>query len=172
MSTILGFDPSPHRLGWAALDEDTLTLIGYGVIDLTQGAGWLDTRVAYALMRIAERHRNVTHWFREQPMSARAGYGAGMSAGYVCAIVDRAAMKRWRFAARIEQANGTGPAGIRPQEWRVLNDLPGNAKKAECAARAAELADDPMLAVKQDAADAYLIARAGYLLMHPEEVAA
>lgn len=87
--------------------------------------------------------------------------------GYVCAVLDRAATTLWRFAARIEAADGRRAGGVTPQEWRIAADLKGNAPKDACAERAAELAGEPLLAHKQDAADAYLIARAGYQLMHP-----
>jgi hypothetical protein len=152
MAVVVGFDPSPLRLGWAAVDVDTGVCVALGCVDVSvRDGGWHDQQIAAAVGHVDRQIRaageDVTCWCREEPMtrfvSQAKRYGA------TDAYVDQAARRAWPYAMIVD------PVG--PTEWRrVLGYRPGAVGKREALDRASCYDPD----CGQDAADALAVAEA------------
>lgn len=153
---LIGLDPSPLRLGWAAVDIDTGTPIDAGCHDIsTPSGGWADQQILAAAVTIrqtlADQRHNITAWCREEPMTRFPN--VAKAHGYTCGLVDAMVRRTWPWAIIIT------PIG--PTEWRRVCGLPGNAPKRAVLDAAGDLTGNPELR-DQDAADALLVARAAW----------
>lgn len=152
---LVGLDPSPLRLGWAAVTIDDGTPVAYGTEDISvPGHGWADTQIVYATQRIWRQldhgGHHVTAWTREEPMTRFPS--VAKQHGYTCGLVDAMVRRQWPWAIVIT------PVG--PTEWRRLCGLPGNAPKTVVLGVARGLTSIDL--DDQDAADALLVARAAW----------
>lgn len=153
---LVGLDPSPLRLGWAAVNIDTGNPAAHGCESIAvPSAGWADTQITHAARRIWRTLDNhgchVTAWCREEPMTKFAR--VAKAHGYTCGLVDAMVRRQWPWAIVI--------GSIGPTEWRRLCGLPGNAPKGVVLEEARTLIGDELLE-DQDAADALLVARAAW----------
>ena len=151
-AVILGFDPSPNRLGWSAIDTATGDHVAGGCESLVRsGGGWHDEQIAGAISNVwwHLRHAQVTrvaYVCREEPITRIVSMSKRY--GETSALVDEAAREMW------PEANHMAP--FIPTEWRAINDLPAGKDGKAAAARDAAAAAGH--AVTQDEADAYMVA--------------
>jgi Holliday junction resolvasome RuvABC endonuclease subunit len=165
-SLLLGLDVSPRRLGWGMVDLVTGEPVACGMepIDLPDH-GWHHKQVRRALIRVdaqviwdsANPRGEVQAVYIECPISRFPGmaYDEGRAVGETQAEVER----RWPHAP-IEY--------LMPSEWKKLAGLKGNASKGEVWAQAGRILiksgkpGNETARMQQDAADALLIAVAGW----------
>jgi Holliday junction resolvasome RuvABC endonuclease subunit len=174
-SLILGLDVSPRRLGWGlvSLIDGSPVDCGMEPIGLPDH-GWQHQQVARALERVAARGKYdpsvpAGQWYQgaeiqavyiEQPwLSPRSGTKSAYNAGRAVQAAQSEVERRWPWAP-IEY--------LQPAEWKLLAGLKGNATKPQImdqAWRVLSLDRGDFMAgvvVEQDAADALLIAVAGW----------
>jgi Holliday junction resolvasome RuvABC endonuclease subunit len=152
---VLGLDPSPLRLGWAVmrLDYERPLECGWDTLASLQGESADPPTIRAALAIVAARadhHGEVAYVAIERPWHGFSRRGAILAAE-TCGQVVQAVSRRWPHAA-IER--------FEPAEWRRLAGLSGAAKKPEVLIYAESLGWRPD--GSQDAADAAMIALAGY----------
>jgi Holliday junction resolvasome RuvABC endonuclease subunit len=162
-SLILGIDVSPRRLGWGLVDLVTGEPVACGMepIDLPDH-GWSHTQIARALDVVVvntgtfflHQGGEVQAIYIEQPaLPPVSGPKSAYNAGRAVQEAHNACERRWPHAP-IEY--------LQPSEWKKLAGLKGNAKKDLVWRLADELLGDYRAAPSQDAADALLIAVAGW----------
>lgn len=159
-SLVLGLDVSPRRLGWGLVDLETGEAVACGMepIDLPDH-GWWHQQITRALRRVADvalwdsddPRGEVSAVYIECPISRFPGmaYNEGRAVGALHGEVER----RWPWVHMGEDVY------LKPSEWKKLAGLKGNASKADVWAEALRIGGR---VIAQDAADALLIARAGW----------
>lgn len=160
---ILGLDPSPHRCGWGVVRLDDGTPVACGCVEIAHANKddwrvWFDRSVRETVKEIAKvsdtfytqvREYEVAAVYVERPAGGR-NYQGTLDIAWVSGQVAQAAGRRWNVDVWC----------LRPQEWKSAVEMPGNAAKDAVMMAAHELG---FLAESQDAADAGLIARAGWV---------
>lgn len=152
----LGIDVSPLRLGWGlvSLDDGTAIACGMERIDLPH-KGWMETQISEGLKALPPCH--VAAVYVEQPaLPPVSGTKSAFIAGRAIQAAHTVVRKRWPEAP-VEY--------LMPSSWRKYAGLPGNASKADVQTLAGVLLLDAGYddgAPAQDAADALVIARAGF----------
>lgn len=165
---VMGLDPSPMRLGFGFVELLTGKPRWCGTAHIyLPDKGWRDKQLKRAFTNIKQSltdkrdaHYTVPLIVIEQmfvgpnpktslDLANVAGWTGGIASGF------------WDDALFDFYA---------PAEWRKSNGLPGNATKEDCYAKAVSLGFDPPPRLKdkkkdtgQDAADAALMARAGWI---------
>lgn len=169
MSTpvILGLDPSPHRIGWGVVTLEDGAPVACGVVPFAHinpddWRVWFDRSVRNTLRTVVLNARivdaDVSAVYVEKPGGGRSVQGT-LDVAWVAGQIAQAAGRRWNVDVW----------SFRPQEWKKAVGLKGNAMKDECIAFAREFGFDVPVIGKttqhysDDAADAGLIARAGWV---------
>lgn len=172
LPVILGLDPSPHRCGWGVVRLDDGAPVACGCVEIRHANkdGWrvgFDRAVRDAVAVIAKasdtfytvvREHEVSAVYVERPSGGR-NYQGTLDIAWVSGQVAQAAGRRF----------GVDVWCLRPQEWKSAVGLAGNASKEAVLLRAIDLGFDAYNAggldpvITQDAADAGLIARAGWI---------
>ena len=176
---ILGLDTSPHRCGWGLVRLDDGAPVACGCVEIAHENkdDWrvgFDVAARTALSDMAldkswgyGSSLTVGHWYErvevsavyvERPAGGR-NYQGTLDIAWVSGQFAQAAGRRWDVDVWC----------LRPQEWKSAVGLPGNASKDDVMGAAFALGFDsrdrgglnPTLT--QDAADAGLIARAGWV---------
>ena len=148
---VLGLDPSPLRLGWAAINLETGLLLDSGVYDLapTRRDNRPHEGFRFGLRYIHEAIGEPGLVGIEKPMSRRNG--EAFDNGRVFALAVEHADTQWPFC----EIHPWVPAA-----WKKTIGLPGNCGKPLVAEWAVSQLPDPGWAITQDEADALAIAHA------------
>ena len=168
---ILGLDPSPHRCGWGLVRLDDGAPIACGCVEI-EHANRDDWRVGFdrAVRAVLSEiiinadyeiypgpDWDVSAVYVEKPAGGRSFQGV-LDIAWVSGQFAQAAGRRWNVDVWC----------LRPQTWKSAVGLPGNASKEAVLLHAIDLGFDTYNAgglnptITQDAADAGLIARAGW----------
>lgn len=165
MSILCGLDPSPLRIGWAAVDLDTGAPIACSTEHLTKtDDGWLDpASVRMALASVLPDWKTLP-----EPSVIY------IESGYIGPNRNGAARHCEALGQTVQAVNRRWPHAIlqriTPAEWKQACGLKGNADKREVIRRAHwfalqadwDYARCDALSMDQDAADALCIATAGW----------